>query len=340
MLKNTYANLSADQHKNLKSALSKGIDRIEDSLALDAYSRTVISVAEQIGAAVVSISMKKRAHSAEYGGEGAGSGLLFTPDGFILTNHHVIDGAQDITASLIDGGTYNASVIGADPETDLAVVRITGQIFPAAEFGDSDSLRPGQLVVAMGNPLGFQNTVSAGVISALGRTLRSRNNRLIESVIQTDVSLNPGNSGGPLVDSRGRVIGINTAMIQMAQGICFAVPVNTARFVVSELVTKGKVERPYIGIHAKAIPVPRKIQRILDLTSPSLVEVVQVERNEPAWSAGIRAGDLIYAVDSQRIGSMDEIHRVLGQKPSGSMFIVSIVRSQQTRDVAVHTRAR
>ena len=274
---NTYISLSLDHQKNLKSALSQDEGISHDAVALDAYSRTVIGVVDQIGPAVVSISMRKIGSAAKYGREGAGSGVLFTPDGFILTNYHVVEGAQDISVSLIDGGIYSAALIGADPETDLAVVRISGQIFPAADFGDSDLLRPGQLVVAMGNPLGFQNTVSAGVISALGRTLRSKNNRLIESVIQTDVSLNPGNSGGPLVDSRGRVIGINTAMIQMAQGICFALPINTARFVVSELVSKGKVERPYIGIHAKAVPVQRKIQRILDLSTPSLVEVVQVE---------------------------------------------------------------
>ena len=295
---------------------------------------------ERVGPTVVSINIRKKSQRTNVASDGAGSGVLFTPDGFILTNHHVVDGATEISAGLIDGNTYRATLIGGDPETDLAVIRISGQTFPVADFGNSDTLQPGQLVVAIGNPLGFQNTVSAGVVSALGRTLRSRYGRLIESVIQTDVSLNPGNSGGPLVESKGRIIGINTAMIQMAQGICFAVPINTARFVVSELVSKGKVERPYIGIHARSIPVPRKIQRILNLTTPSVVEVVEVQRNEPAWSAGVHVGDLIYAVDGSAVGNMDEIHRILGQKVGGSMVILSIIRSQNTRDIAVQTEAR
>lgn len=318
-----------------------------DDILLDAYSRAVIGVVERTGPTVVSIRTRqaaRRAGSRSEGtgsqGEGAGSGVLFTPDGFILTNHHVVDQAGEISVSLVDGETYSATCAGTDPETDLAVLRISGSGFPAARFGDSDALRVGQLVIAIGNPLGFQNTVSTGVVSALGRSLRSRNGRLIENVIQTDVSLNPGNSGGPLVDSAGMVAGINTAMIQMAQGICFAIPVNTARYVVSELVRHGRVERPYIGIQARTVPVPRRIERILKLKAPSVVEVVLVERGEPAWISGVQTGDFIYAVNGERVSTMDELHRLLGHHAAGSSFTLSIVRRGSTKELMLSTRGR
>ena len=232
-----------------------GSSATSDAELLDAYSLAVVHVVEEVGPTVVSIGV--RANRGPFGGEGAGSGVIFAPDGFILTNNHVVDGAEKISVSLTDGRSFSADVIGTDPDTDLAVVRVPGSGLPAASFGDSGRLRTGQLVIAIGNPLGFQNTVSTGVISALGRSLRSPQGRLIEHVIQTDVSLNPGNSGGPLVDSRGEVIGINTAMISNAQGLSFAVPINTARYVVSELVSKGRVSRAYLGLLAQVRPIDR-----------------------------------------------------------------------------------
>ena len=240
-----------------------------DAELLDAYSQAVVHVVEQVGPTVISIGV--RANRGPFGGEGAGSGVLFAPDGFILTNNHVVEGAETISVSLTDGQSFSADVVGSDPDTDLAVIRVHGSGLPAAPFGDSAHLRAGQLVIAIGNPLGFQNTVSSGVISALGRSLRSPQGRLIEHVIQTDVSLNPGNSGGPLVDSRGSVIGINTAMISNAQGLSFAVPINTARYVVSELVSKGRVSRAYLGLLAQVRPIDRRLQRILSRSAPGSI---------------------------------------------------------------------
>ena len=318
---------------------SENPNKRTDEDFLDAYSRAVVDVVERVGPSVVAINVRK-GQSSVFGGEGAGSGVAFTPDGFILTNNHVIDGADGIQVSLTDGRSLSADLSGSDPETDLAVIRINESGLDAAELGDSDRLKAGQLVIAIGNPLGFQNTVSAGVVSALGRSLRSRDGRLIENVIQTDVSLNPGNSGGPLVDSKGRVVGINTAMIQMAQGICFAVPVNTARFVVSEILTKGKVVRPYIGIKATTKQVDRRIQRTLGLRSPSVVEVVGVDRKEPAWGAGIRAGDLIYSVEGEPVSTMDDLHKALVDHGSGSSLLIGTVRSGKRREVVITTRER
>jgi S1-C subfamily serine protease len=261
-----------------------------DREMLDAYSRAVIRVVEQVGDAVVAVNVEKERSSRRAGGEGAGSGVLITPDGFVLTNNHVVEGGGHLTVTSTEGKSFAASLIGADPATDLAVIRIPrlGDSLPAAALGDSAELAVGQLVIAIGNPLGFQSTVSAGVISALGRTLRSQSGRLIENVIQTDVALNPGNSGGPLVDSRGLVIGINTAMIYMAQGISFAIPVNTARWVVGELVSHGRVRRATLGIAARVRPVSRSVQRGLGLAAPTLVEVVSIEPGGPgpAWRRG------------------------------------------------------
>ncbi len=224
----------------------------DDRDLLDAYSRAVVNVVERVGPAVLSIQVTKEKAGRSPAGEGAGSGVIITPDGFILTNNHVVEGAKTLTGTLTDGNTYPVSVVGTDPATDLAVVRMDSGKLPFAELGDSDGLKVGQLVIAIGNPFGFQSTVSTGVISALGRSLRSQSGRLIDNVIQTDVALNPGNSGGPLVDSGGRVIGINTAIIFMAQGISFAIPVNTARWVVGEILTDGKVKRYYLGITAQS----------------------------------------------------------------------------------------
>ncbi len=308
------------------------VDR--DAELLDAYSQAVVNVVEEVGPTVVAIGVR------DGGSEGAGSGVIFAPDGFILTNNHVVEKAREISVSVTDGQRFAANLIGTDPDTDLAVVRVSGSGLPSAAFGDSDQLRAGQLVIAIGNPLGFQNTVSTGVVSALGRSLRSPQGRLIEHVIQTDVSLNPGNSGGPLVDSRGRVVGINTAMIFNAQGLSFAVPINTARYVVGELVTKGKVSRSYIGVMAQVRPINRRLQRILKLRSPSVVEVMEVETKEAAWAAGIRAKDAIYSADGEGVSTMDDLHRILSRFAPGSPCEIGVLRNGETRKITVVTSAR
>ncbi|MFQ5962244.1 MAG: S1C family serine protease [Candidatus Methylomirabilales bacterium] len=310
--------------------------RVEsDEDLLDAYSRAVVSVVEQVGPAVVSIGVKKRTRSPRFGQEGAGSGVIIAPDGFVLTNSHVVEQAEDVEVRLTDGRTLSARIVGSDPATDLAVVRTEVSSLPSADFGDSDALRVGQLAIAIGNPLGFQSTVSTGVISALGRALRSQSGRLIENVIQTDVPLNPGNSGGPLVDSRGRVIGINTAMIFMAQGISFAVPVNTAKWVVGELVTRGKVKRAYLGIAGQARPMSRRLQREFELRAASAVEVVSMEEKGPAYRAGLREGDLIVAVNGQDVASVDDIHRLMTGWSAGSVLGLTIVRNGEKLQLQV-----
>lgn len=310
----------------------------QDAELLDAYSQAVVHVVEEVGPTVVAIGI--RTGNDRFAGEGAGSGVVFTPDGFILTNNHVVENARSISVTLTDGRTLNAEVVGTDPDTDLAVIRVAGTTLPAAGFGDSDQLRVGQLVIAIGNPLGFQSTVSSGVVSALGRSLRGRHGRLIENVIQTDVSLNPGNSGGPLVDSRGRVIGINTAMIQHAQGLSFAIPINTGRYVVSEIVRHGRVARPYLGIMAQVRPVDRRLERILKLRRPTVVEVLHVEPGAPADQGGIARGDLIYSVGGESVSSTDDLHRTLGQRPPGESCKIGVLRRGTQLELRVVTQAR
>ena len=304
-----------------------------DTELLDAYSRAVMGVAEKVGPAVVAIRVRKAA--GRNGAEGSGSGVILTPDGFLLTNNHVVEEGAELEAVMTDGRAFAAQLIGADPATDLAVIRISDGSLPTAELGDSEALRVGQLVIAIGNPLGFQSTVSAGVISALGRSLRSQSGRLIDNVIQTDVALNPGNSGGPLVDSRGRVIGINTAMIYMAQGISFAVPINTVRWVVSELVMHGKVRRAYLGIGAQSRPVNRRLQHSLGLGSPSVVEVAAVEPGGPAAGAGLQRGDLIYALGDALVATVDDLHRLLSKWPAGTAVEVRLLRAGRQERIAV-----
>ena len=309
--------------------------RASDAELLDAYSRAVIGVAERVGPSVVAINVTKQAARAPNGLEGAGSGMLITPDGFVLTNNHVVEASSSLEVALTDGRSFTAQVVGTDPATDLAVIRISDGSLPTVELGDSQGLRVGQMVIAIGNPLGFQSTVSAGVISALGRSLRSESGRLIDNVIQTDVALNPGNSGGPLVDSMGRVIGINTAMIFMAQGISFALPVNTARWVVSELVMHGRVRRAYLGIGAQSRPVNRSLQHRLALKSQSLVEVATVETGGPAARAGLERGDLIYGLGGQPVATVDDLHRLLSKWPAGTPVEVKLLRDGRAEQIQV-----
>jgi S1-C subfamily serine protease len=293
---------------------------------LDAYSRAVTSVVERVEPSVVAINVERKDKTLQGEFEGSGSGVIIAPDGFILTNNHVVENVSRVEVRLTDGRVIPSQVLGADPSTDLAVVRAMANGLPVAELGDSSELRVGQLVIAIGNPLGFQGTVSTGVISALGRSLRSRDGRLIEDVIQTDAALNPGNSGGPLVDTRGRVIGINTAMIFMAHGISFAIPINTAKWVVGELVKHGRVRRAYFGVSAQAISVTRYQQDQLGLKAPMVVQVVSVEKDGPAFIAGVREGDVIIALNSQRISTIDELHRFIGRWQPGMRINVTVLR--------------
>lgn len=306
-----------------------------DEELLDAYSRAVIGVVDRVGPAVVSIGIKKRSRSRRERNEGTGSGVIIAPDGYVLTNNHVVEGANEIEVNLTDGSAFSAQVVGADPATDLAVVRVGGNGLPTAQLGDSGKLRVGQLVIAIGNPLGFQNTVSSGVVSALGRALRGQSGRLIENVIQTDVPLNPGNSGGPLVDSRGRVVGINTAIISMAQGISFAVPIDTAKWIVGELLTRGKVRRAYLGLAGQTRPIGRRTQRLFELSGSTAVEVISVEPNGPAHRAGLLERDLIVSVDGESIGAVDDIHRLLAGQTAGTIFSLTILRNGQRRELKV-----
>ncbi len=308
----------------------------EDRELLDAYSRAVVGVVEKVGPAVVSIGVLRTAQGPDMpGGEGAGSGVIITPDGFVLTNNHVVAQASEVSVTLTDGRTLQAQIIGTDPATDLAVVRVVANGLPTAQLGDSDSLHVGQLAIAIGNPFGFQSTVSTGVISALGRSLRGQSGRLIENIIQTDLPLNPGNSGGPLVDSRGRIIGINTAIIALAQGISFAIPVNTAQWVVSELVTQGRVRRAYLGIAGQTRPIRRQAQRYYELAKPSIVEVMSVEKNGPAERAGLRNGDYILRLDGQSVGSVDDMHRLLTAHPTNTPVQVTILRNNERKELQV-----
>src|SRR5436305_9778981 len=293
-------------------------DAPRESVLLDAYSNAVISASEKISPSVVKIDVAQagRSRSGEpRERQGGGSGFVFTPDGLILTNSHVVHGATRIQVSFSDGHRFPAHTIGDDPATDLAVIRIDAPQIVAAPLGDSQKLRVGQLAIAIGNPYGFQYTVTAGVVSALGRSLRSYSGRLIDDVIQTDASLNPGNSGGPLVTSDGRVVGVNTATIMMAQGLCFAIGINTAKFVASRLLRDGRIRRSYIGIEAQTAPLHRRLVRFHDLPGETGVVVLSVENNSPAAKAGLREGDLIIGMAGRPVAGIDDVHRLLSDLP-------------------------
>jgi S1-C subfamily serine protease len=301
--------------------------------ALDAYSRVVVSVVEAVGPAVVSVAVGRR--PGERGLVGTGSGVVIAPDGYVLTNSHVVDGAGRVEVALRDGRSLGAEVIGDDPATDLAVIRVSAADLPHAVLGDSAVLRVGQLVVAIGNPLGFESTVSAGVVSALGRSLRSKTGRLIENVIQTDVALNPGNSGGPLVDSRGRVVGINTAIIALAQGLSFSIPIDTAKWVVSQLLTAGRVRRAYFGFAGQRRPLDRRLARAYNLPNRTAVEIMAVEPGSPAARAGLREADIVVAVEDRPVAGVDDVHRFLTAWPIGQPVTLAMLRRAELLRVAV-----
>lgn len=306
-----------------------------DNDLLDAYSRAVVGAAERVGPAVVKIDVETSARDGRRrdGGSGSGSGFVFAPDGLVLTNSHVVSGAQAIRVTLQDGRTMVADLVGDDPDTDLAVVRITGDHLIAAQFGDSNTLRPGQLVIAIGNPFGFQHTVTAGVVSALGRALRARTVRLMENLIQTDAALNPGNSGGPLVTSDGLVVGVNTAVILGGQGIAFAVPINTARVVISALLRDGRVRRSHLGIAAQDAPLPRALARQLGLSHERAVAVMTVTPGSPADRGGLQSGDLILALAETPVAGVDDLHRLLTDEWIGQRLPVKILRRGEPRNL-------
>ncbi len=285
---------------------------------LDAYSQAVVRVVEAVAPAVVGVRASERG--------GQGSGFFVTPDGYALTNSHVVGGRTKLSVTTRDGDRLDATLVGDDPATDLALIRAAARDLPFAQLGESEALRPGQLVIALGNPLGFDSTVSTGVVSALGRSMRGVTGRLIEDVIQHSAPLNPGNSGGPLVDSRGRVVGINTAIIAMAQGLGFALPAGTARWVIGELIGHGEVRRAHLGVTAGVSPVQRRLARELDLLNERAVEVMTVEPRSAAASAGIAPGDLIVAVNDRLVNGIDDLHRALSHAPADRRLTLSIVR--------------
>src|ERR1700730_13320992 len=309
----------------------------DNATLLDEYSRTVVSAADRVGPAVVNIDIKQRVNGRRGPREigGSGSGVIIAPDGFILTNSHVVHGAVEVTVTLQDGREYPAQLIGDDPDTDLAVIRIDAPQLAHVRLADSENLRVGQVVIAIGNPLGFQASVTAGVISALGRSMRAESGRLIDNIIQTDAALNPGNSGGPLVNSAGEVIGVNTAMIRPAQGICFAIASNTARFVAGWLIRDGRIRRSYIGVAGQNVPLHRRIVRFYNLPVETGVLVVSVEKDSPAQGASLREGDLIIAFNEQPIGSIHELHKMLMGEQIGVEAKVLIIRHTEKLVLAI-----
>jgi len=345
-----------------------------DTEILDAYSNAVIGASEKVSASVVFIEAKKRIKAAsepanpnqkkltkppsekaeadageknqnqnqrEENSAGTGSGFIITPDGFIVTNSHVVHGADKIEVRLLDGRTFEASLIGDDPDTDLAVIRITSSGLIAAELGDSQKLRVGQLLIAIGNPFGFQCTVTAGVASALGRSIRSTSGRLIENVIQTDASLNPGNSGGPLVNSQGQVVGVNTAIIRPAQGICFAIAINTARHVAMQLMQKGKITRGYLGIGGQDVPLHRRIVRFHNLEHDAGIWVMSIAKGSPADLAGLLEGDVIVSISGVPVSGLDALHRLLTEERIGQVTpLIVIRRFSEIRNLSIIPASR
>src|SRR5262245_5469172 len=323
----------------INTAEAIGRHELPDQAELDSYSRTVTAVAGAVSPSVVRIDVQgAKGQPQQRPGRprgpneaiGSGSGFVFTPDGFVLTNSHVVSGAKRITVTMLDGRKLPGHLVGDDPDTDLAVIRLheASDLTPVS-FGDSSSLRVGQIAVAVGNPFGFDCTVTAGVVSALGRSLRTQSGRLVDDVIQTDAALNPGNSGGPLVDAQGRVIGVNTAMILPAQGICFAIAINTASFVVGKLIHEGRIRRSYLGVAGQNVPLHRRVVRFHDLPLESAVFVVSVEPDSPGARAGVRDGDLIVGFDGKPIAGIDDLHKLLTEDQADRETSLIVVRGSE-----------
>ncbi len=298
----------------------------EDLELLDAYSRAVTKAADMVSHAVVNIEVRKRVPGKGEVRAGSGSGFIISPDGLVLTNSHVVHGADKIEVTLDDGRRPDVHLVGEDPETDLAVLRIYAPNLTAAKLGESGNLRVGQLAIAIGNPYGFQYTVTAGVVSALGRSLRANSGRLMDDIIQTDAALNPGNSGGPLVNSRGEVIGVNSAVILPAQGICFAIAIDTAKYVAGWLVRDGKVRRSYIGVGGQNTKIHRRLVRFHNLPVESGLLVVSVEPGSPAERAGLQVGDVIYRFAGQPVVGIDALHKLLTEARIGTSTPLEAVR--------------
>lgn len=330
------ATASADSAHAIDSSAMRA--HASDAELLDAYSNAIVGAVETVGPAVVHLEISatrtdRRGRAVQQDAAGSGSGFFFTPDGFLLTNSHVVHGATSIRATLSDGSTHVAHRVGDDPDTDLAVLKVDHSAPATATLGDSSMLRPGQLVIAIGNPLGFQATVTAGVVSALGRSMRSQSGRLIEGVVQTDAALNPGNSGGPLVTSRGMVIGVNTAIIAGAQGICFAIPSRTAEFVAARLIRDGRVRRAYLGVAGQTIRFTRRQADRYHLAAPGAVLITSVETGSPVERAGLAPRDLLVGIGIPAVTSVDDLHRYLTEASIGAPIELVFFRggARQTR---------
>ena len=307
--------------------------QIDETDLFDAYSKAVVRASELVSPSVLKIEVKQKSGNRRWRPNddvgGSGSGFVFTPDGFILTNSHVVSSVERIHAVLNDGNRFDASLVGDDPDTDLAVIRINAPVLQAVRFGSSNDLKVGQLAIAIGNPYGFQTTVTAGVVSALGRSLRAKSGRLIDDVIQTDAALNPGNSGGPLVDSAGRVIGVNTATIMPAQGLCFAIAIDTAKFVASRLMRDGRIRRSYIGVAGQNVPMLRRVAHHYGLPNKNGILVISMDEGSPAKNAGLQEGDVIYKFAGQTVEGIDELHRQLSEERVGVEETIQVIRRTQ-----------
>lgn len=324
---------------------ANGTAASHDTAALDAYSKSIIAVVDTVGPAVVQIGVTKLVGYSPFGGgqlaQGAGSGVIFAPDGYILTNSHVVDGARQVTVTLADGHDVKGEVVGQDPDTDVAVVRIAapnGTQLRAAKLGDSDKLKVGQLVVAIGSPVGLQSTVTAGIVSALHRTLPGYGGQMIEDIIQTDAAVNPGNSGGPLVDSTGAVIGINVAVVQQAQGLSFAIPIATVNWVAARLMKDGEVRRPIMGVVVQSGMMPQSLRNKFHIEKEMAIQVVQVANGGPAQRAGIQPGDIIYKLDDRPVGTSMDLRHHLERLNDGADVRVGLIRMTNSGPQAAETK--
>ena len=312
-------------------AAASSVPAPAEDVLFDAYSKAVVQAADEVGPSVVNIEVKKRDGQRQ----GSGSGFVITPDGFVLTNSHVVHGAEKIEVALADGRRPDAHLVGDDPDTDLAVIRVYAPQLRPARLGESKNLRVGQLAIAIGNPYGFQCTVTAGVVSALGRSFRANTGRLIDNIIQTDAALNPGNSGGPLVNSRGEVIGVNTAVILPAQGICFAIGIDTAKYVTSWLIKDGKIRRSFIGVGGQNVPLHRRLVRHYQLPVSTGVLVIALSPGGPASRAGLREGDVMIALNGQPLASIDGLHRLLTGDMIGVRSDLSVIRGTEKLNIPI-----